>query len=701
MNQIKELKNQLDKSTKYNILKDKNGKLPSWITEDLTKIENKLKTDKEKVEKDGYTWITADRRKMIIANVASWIDHNENILHEKLTNALNQKENEGKANGWYTVEKGGDLRFTAKVNKPKIQDVMVHMFANDPNKKYQIDYSQCHNSKICNKMRGLIGSDTCYVRFDKTKGTYMLQDHNGKDYSDAISQRALVWEGVIIRDMLTVKSQANVEARKKAAESKQLKYHESDKTRKHIEAQLPGKLLGKLKDMSGEYKAELLEKTEARLDHVLTQYAKAGYELQSDSASKLTFGTGLMELHFISGDSEVNEVLWHPDRGNIKLSEKLYDMLDDNEGEYLAYITQRIQEKWSQLDNVKPRANILTQHGDAKESNTKNLDSTEQQKSAERKQTALNGLKLFKQFIDNHKKTEGDSLLDDDDKDLVTLSQYIDNSIHSLNQTDYVSEQMISDMITNKIATLWLHYETTGASKNNPNYYANKLRNITAKIKDIFQAPNKAEQIKAMRSMGGLIDKSETSFLQDEIAEEGLEFGQKEFTECFKKIDETLNPGPDGFSAEQKTFVDKLYSAKNGREIAGYIEQKGFLPKKRRETSFWKDDIQDELIEKLDTIKQQLDNNKKVLEAQTLNETEFRNDLENKILMLKQKGDNLTDDERSQLQASEYMLTSQGREILNQALKNANELTHNHIKYGNIGMTFKKGLAPVFADHGG
>ena len=54
-----------------------------------------------------------------------------------------------------------------------------------------------------------------------------------------------------------------------------------------------------------------------------------------------------MELHLISGSSERDEKIW---TNNTGLGEAIYDFLDENEGEYKKYLTQRVHALRQKLD---------------------------------------------------------------------------------------------------------------------------------------------------------------------------------------------------------------------------------------------------------------------------------------------------------------------------------------------------------------
>ena len=54
-----------------------------------------------------------------------------------------------------------------------------------------------------------------------------------------------------------------------------------------------------------------------------------------------------MELHLISGSTERDEIIWEDE---TKLGEKIYDFLDENEGEYKKYLTQRVHALRQKLD---------------------------------------------------------------------------------------------------------------------------------------------------------------------------------------------------------------------------------------------------------------------------------------------------------------------------------------------------------------
>lgn len=155
----------------------------------------------------------------IIADVAKKIDKAENdalMKIEKYCNPMQQWDNESyyssvtKDKQWNVkVDKKWEvmiqkpmfnqspdwtMTFTDRSNPLKIHQVLSGLF-NDKNKIYKIDYSKCTNTKIKNKMQNIIWSLSCWIKYDKSSQTYLLTDKTWK----IISNRALVWEGVTIK----------------------------------------------------------------------------------------------------------------------------------------------------------------------------------------------------------------------------------------------------------------------------------------------------------------------------------------------------------------------------------------------------------------------------------------------------------------------------------------------------------------------
>ena len=164
-----------------------------------------------------FTSDTTDEK--IIADVARKIDKAENdalMKIEKYCNPMQQWNNEvyyssvAKDKQWnIKVDKKWEvitqkpmfnqtpdwtMTFTDRSNPLKIHQVLGGLF-NDKKRIYKIDYSNCTNIKIKNKMQNIIWSLSCWIKYDKSSQTYLLNDKTLK----ILSNRALIWEWVTIK----------------------------------------------------------------------------------------------------------------------------------------------------------------------------------------------------------------------------------------------------------------------------------------------------------------------------------------------------------------------------------------------------------------------------------------------------------------------------------------------------------------------
>lgn len=187
------------------------GEYISWLIFES----NKLK---------GFNLFTNNKAK--IEELANRIDNAENETLKRLAknrttqNSRNivKKSNETyKEKPMFTMEWWNDVKkqtwniiFTKESNPVRIDQALKWLFKN-PNIVYEIDYSNCKNELIKNKMTWLIWTQTCYLRYDEEQKTYTIRD----DKWDGISQRAYIWEWVKLIPAWVRQRKAYVEEKKK------------------------------------------------------------------------------------------------------------------------------------------------------------------------------------------------------------------------------------------------------------------------------------------------------------------------------------------------------------------------------------------------------------------------------------------------------------------------------------------------------
>ena len=630
------------------IQSDKSMNYGKWALEPFTILQKHLNDEiKTMTERKLLT-----HNKDEIYNVANRIDNAEREVLKRLrlnnTNRdsrelVKKSEKEHNGKNIFIMEEGsnlkkqtGNLIFTKESNPVKIHDALKGLFEN-PNQVYQIDYSKCTNPKIKAIMSKLAGTETCYLRYDEKQKTYTIRNQNG----DGISNRAYIWEGVRLTPDGVKQWRAYAEDNKK---KEQLSNTSIDKYNllTELEQAMPS-----TKKLSNDDREKLVKATDERLLKLLVDNRKLWYELHSEPISKLHFDTGLMELHLISGSTERDEIIW-TDKNKDKLGNAIYDFLDENEGEYKKYLTQRVHALRQKLD---PLTKITKINVEEPVNNKEKLD----------KWNILYWIEIFKTTIDKFRESEGDSRLDNDDKYLTKMKQILQNAEASIKDAENLSKDTIVKNIINPLWNEWAKFKNIAKTipderrgeRDNPVYatHYNYLNNIFFGKKD--------QQINNLRKLWNLnrvFDKTETSHLGDEIAKHSdqidIKTNNQDINKCLDTIKSKLSAKIDNNGNYTNTkFLDGAYSAAaNGRDsLMSWLAQNKMIPANWINTPLDKDTLKsfDDLCAKLNQQNELAKNPPETL--QSLKEKQHAEKIK-----LEQKGSK-SEDDCKRLQALDFL----------------------------------------------
>ena len=589
------------------------------------------------------------------------------------------------------------LTFTDRVNPLKIHTVLWPLFKNEKT-IYQIDYTNCKNEKIKQKMMALTWWEAkCLISFNKEKWTYLIRNSKWQEWED----RALIWEWVTLKRWEIIQREAR---EKKKSQNEQLwnvDANENDQTspendpklKKYVE-KIPSSLREKLSKLwNTEYRRFIIQ-TENRLTDILKQWKAENYELETEAVSK-RYWAGLMEIHFVNQHAEKDITVWEDES---VLWEKLYDLLDGNEDEYKEYLTTRVKEKWEEFDDLTLRENGLAWH--------ERTDLKDEEKlSMEKYQSINNWIRMLNRFIDEHRQTEWDSWLDNWDKYLASIVRKVRDLEYTIKESlDTVSATDIEIKITEvaiSIAKDWDDYihDTTTYKET-----------FQRRFKEVFLW-TKEEQISAIRYLSrneSWMDRTESSFLSDEIVtsravaweewvtevEWEFEVNNAELNEYFKNInnwlltnleyDESWKLVPN----EKTKNIDELYNASGDTTWEGVINvliAKNMIPETWRNNS----DVKDRARELAKTLRDQM----KIVESytvETIREWEAKEKLE-----LEMKS-NKTEADIQRLQALNYLENhpDEAAELHEQVLQK----TKDEIKYWWVNNIVRRALASVFVE---
>ncbi|MFC2495494.1 MAG: hypothetical protein ACFNWZ_04835, partial [Candidatus Absconditicoccaceae bacterium] len=646
-----------------------------WALEPLKTLEKELVDKHNSCNRIGL--FTDNENKRLLNDIAHKIDNAENIVLERLmrNNAhrdITQKNTETKdtqGKSFFNFDKKTDTyTFTDRSNKLKIHEVLGQFFTNDKN-IYTIDYSKCTNLKIKSRMQQVLGgTSSCLIKYDKKTGTYNLISNGA-----IVDERALIWEGVSLRTAASIAVSAKATERannEKATDYSNQNFINSPKYQECLK-NLPASLKNKL---SSQQLATLISKTESRLDTIIKEQKKLGWELEQDEPiSRIHFGSGLMEGHFINRQGTKKDIKIWEDKDSFK-NNALYDILDNNEGPYKDYLTARIKAKWAQADHLTKREQIFSESPENKEN--PNL--------AQAVEKFSYGLDMLSQLVNKIEEEDGTS------KEVAALKVAIRNYKYSLENTVPSSQEL--DEAKKRLGDLFVAYKSNDGS-------FSTMKDTTARetVANLLSG-DKTNAQRSIRELGKHLNvwgNTKTTFLRDEIANNGnISFGKLDYTEAFQKIGTHLEIGEKDTEAqvqEKTKLIDNLYNCANAQAIFSLLQNNGLIPANAP--------FDEEMKKGCQKIYDSLRAKKQAIEQLDYSPTAFQSKMENEKIKLEAKGNNLTDDDRIRLQSISVML--ENPQMLQEALQNAKSAAENSLKYEGIGALLKGSLALPFAKNGG
>ena len=640
----------------------------------LSKLKDSIRISKEK-QKDSI-WTSNEHLQRMINEVVDRIDNAENEMFEILKANKEQsymkKQNEAieKQSGKKFFEfdqKNNQYTFTEASNTPKIHEVLKYFFKDDKN-VYTIDYSNCKNENIKKKMiDALWGTAKCSIKYNSDKWTYNLINESWE-----IPQRALIWEGVTLK---TAKAGAYEAKVKQKAEAEKLPtYNEAtfigSQKYKALEESMWDTLKSKINTTTDRVK--FMIETEQRLDKIIKTQKKRWWELENwEPVSRINFGSGLMEIHFINKEGLKEDItLWEDEK---QLWKKLYDILDDNEGAYKNYLTMRIKEKWNEADRFSRRSQVFVW--------TKNIENnTNLQKEIENFSYWLG---LIAKLVDKINDEDGTT------KEVAALKVAVRNYLYSLENAN-PSEEEIKKAKQN-LWELFIQYKSNDWSWS---------RMSDSEAKSMISTILSSDRVNAQRAVRELWSKlnifgnTKTTFLRDEIWEnKDIWFNKKGFSEAFKRIGEKLELWENDLRMNEKIqLIDELYNNSwNNESVFKFLKKKELIP---AELAFSDEGVEDACKK----IKSVLDTRKNSLRNLNYGPNEFKASQEKEILRLEAKGNAITDEERVRLQSLRILIANP--ELMKEQIANAKQQAEFAIKYGDIAPMIRGSLTFALAKNG-
>lgn len=623
----------------------------------------------------GIRICTKNENKALINDVANKIDNAEKVVlerlarnrkHKEISNA-NKKLEKQEGKSFFIFDKNTDQYiFTAESNKPTIHTVLWKFFTEDTN-MYIIDYSQCKNQRIKNKMIDLLGGiSKCLIKYDERTWTYNLIN-NWK----FLPERALIWEGVSLKTAESNMVEAQAKIRKNNDTDPIYKRSQFERSPKYNQLKdlIPVKLKKRIPE---EDLWKFISETEKRLDSIIKEQKKLGWELEQDEPISKR-GRNQMESHFINTSGASKDIIIWED--NSVIGQPLYDILSDERDAYKTYLTARIKTKRGEADHLTKRRQIFSG------ANEKSPEADPQSR-----EHFSYGLSMFSKLVNKLEDTHGTS------QEVAALKVAIRNYQHSL-EHGRPSQSDLNTAIAH-LQTLFINYKSNDWS-------FSRITDATAKEKIksllIWDKTTAQRMIRELGSSLNVLGNNSTTFLRDEIADnEGIGFENTDYNQAFKNIATQLDFQENESEENQKKkmqLIDQLYQNIDSAEsVFSFLKSKGMLPQSA--------DYKNEAIkEGCKKIQQALAEKQKQMNNLEYNEASFREKLKQEKLSLEARMDALSDEERIRYQT--ISVTLENPAILQESLENAKNMAVLSIKYGGIASLLRWSLAFAFAKNWG
>ena len=667
----------------------------------------------------GLKLTTSAENRRLINDVAQRIDNAENEALRQIKYYCNPRQEQTNAieaskkwtdSQWREIEQKPmfqevqwddrtfSLEFTDRSDKIPIHEALKWLFKK--NYIYKIDYSNCKNERIKNKMISLTWTGKCWIEFDEEKKTYLLKD---KEWN-VLPQRALIWNWVrLTRDKLITRDAWN---RKKEQLSKLWNIDtssevdispENDPKLKNYTKEIPDELKEKLKKLwNKEYRKFIIE-TEKRLNTILKEWKELWYELHTTPVSKLYVSSWLMEIKFVNDTAEKEVTIW---KNKDILWKELYNLLDWNEDEYLEYLTKRVNSKRWEFEELTKRESLVDVKEDVKVKASERLTLFE-------KSTTLYWISLLRQFIENHRVTEWDSRADNGDNHLTWIIKEIRDLEYTLNEKwDVVKAEDLRKCIeesVKKLAKYWADYTHKW------NIFEWIFRGVLLWTKN-----EQIESIRTLSNIEALLDKTESSFLTWEMVSWTvivwgdwkpfmiwwIEVNDEEINKYFTNINKQLltnidyDPSWELIATEQIKNIDAIYEASKdvtGEKLVTKLVELWMIPPE------WGNNKK--IKEKCLNIAKELRTQAEVLENQSIFSTEKIKEQEKEEKLNLEMKDPKTDEDMKRLQAIEYLEAhpDEAEEIHKKTIR----ILKDACKYQWINNLIRNELAPIFVDKWG
>ena len=401
--------------------------------------------------------------------------------------------------------------------------------------QYTIDYSSCKNQKLKDKMKKMTWWYKWTLRYDVAQKTYFIKWSN---WTEIKASSIWIWEWVTFKRKEIEADEAHEEDLKRKEKLWKVDIQvdseispENDPELKKYVADIPEKLRVELRKLwSKEYRKFIIV-TENRLAAILREYKYYNYELHTNVLSNSS--SWLFEINFISRDYEKSVKLW--EHWNEELWSSLFSLFTEKYGqvddydhplvrtnwevcnsfksEYKKYLEKRIPVKWSEIDELASRENLIWMDF------VRKPDLSEWEKLSAEKISSINyWIYLLKTFIQNHRNNEWNSHIDNDDRNLVGMLEDLQNLEATIRRdVNLVPKGVIFSVINDtasKLSDRWYRYT----------YWIQYKTPLYNDFKSIIMSDDNAVKFKTLRNLWirSFWADWTTSFLADEISKSDI-----------------------------------------------------------------------------------------------------------------------------------------------------------------------------------
>lgn len=381
----------------------------------------------------------------------------------------------------FTQDRTWLITFTDRCNNLSFVDTANNSWLFFKNKgrypQYTIDYTNCKNQKLKDKMKNLTWWYKWTLRYDVSKKTYFIKWTNWIDVK-ALSIWIYEWITFKRKEIEADEAHEKDQKRKEKLWNVDTQidsevFPEDDPELKKYVEDIPEDLRKKLRSLwAKEYRKFIIE-TENRLATILREYKYYNYELHTNPISNSS--SWLFEINFISKEYEKSVKL----RENwSKLWSTLYSLFVTNAGqldcgygsptglqeesrnfeqEYKKYLEKRIIAKWDEVDDIASRKNLIWMDY------IRDPNLSDEEKVSPESLVSINyWIYLLKTFIQKRRNKEWDSYIDSDDRNLVGMLQSLQNLESTIQKdADLVPKDRIFfaiDQVVVDLANRWHSY---------------------------------------------------------------------------------------------------------------------------------------------------------------------------------------------------------------------------------------------------